>query len=680
MAMTSVLVANRGEIACRVFHTCRRLGVATVAVFSDADAASPHVAEADSAVRLPGNAPADTYLRGDLIIDAAKRAGADAVHPGYGFLSENADFARAVREAGLTWIGPSPESIELMGSKIAAKERMAAVGVPIFTNLDPASVAEADFPVLVKASAGGGGRGMRVVRDVGELAAAVDSAAAEALSAFGSGAVFCEPYLQNAHHIEVQLMADRHGTVWAVGERECSLQRRHQKVVEEAPAPLVERIGPALRERLFEAARSGAKAIGYEGAGTFEFLVSENGDVRFLEMNTRLQVEHPVTEATTGLDLVELQLRVADGEALGPEPPKTRGHAIEVRLYAEDPANDYRPQTGVLRRFELEGAQFQGPSGRGGLRVDAGFASGSHVSPYYDAMLAKVIAYAPTRGEAARILRGALLRAKVHGLVTNRELLANILAEPEFLEGKTDTGYLDRIGLDTLAAPVADAQAIALSALAAAVADAKANQVANPVLAALPTGWRNLPSQLVQKAFITADGQEIAVRYRFERGRLLAPEHPDVALLDVRLGSGAAAHEVLFEAGGVLRRFAVSCAAADGGHDVFDVDSPLGPVALRRKPAFTDPADQIVAGSLIAPMPGSVIKLGAQVGERVRAGQPILWLEAMKMQHAVNSPADGTLVELDVAVGDQVNQGAMLARVEETNPAEEAGTQKRSTQ
>ncbi|MGL6234699.1 MAG: biotin carboxylase N-terminal domain-containing protein [Segniliparus sp.] len=662
--ITSVLVANRGEIARRVFHTCRRLGLATVAVFADADAASPHVREADAAVRLPGNTPAETYLRGDLVIAAAKAAGADAIHPGYGFLSENAGFAQAVLDAGLVWIGPQPKAVELMGSKVRAKELMAEAGVPVFTNLDPAKVSASDFPVLVKASAGGGGRGMRIVREPGGLAAAVEAASAEALSAFGSGEVFCEPYLETAHHIEVQVMADKHGTVWAVGERECSIQRRHQKVVEEAPAPLVERIGPDLRARLFDAARAAAKAIDYEGAGTVEFLVSDAGDVRFLEMNTRLQVEHPVTEATTGLDLVELQLRVADGGRLDPEPPASRGHAIEVRLYAEDPSADWRPQTGRLRAFEIDGAVFGGAHAstagglasppNGGLRLDSGFESGSEVSPYYDAMLAKVIAYAPTREEAARALGGALRRARVHGVVTNRDLLVNILAEPEFRAGRTDTAYLDRIGLDRLAAPVAGDAARVLSALAAAVADAKANQAADPLLAALPSGWRNVPSAEARKVFETAHGEELVATYRFERGVFASLEHPDVSLVS------ASEAEVVFEAAGVRRRFVVSRDNA-----AFDVDSSLGSVSLRLLPRFVDPADQVAEGSLVAPMPGSVVKLGAQVGESVVAGQTILWLEAMKMQHAINSPADGTLVELDVAVGDQVNQGAVLAVVQE---------------
>ncbi len=472
--ISSVLVANRGEIARRVFRTARALGLSTVAVYSTADARMPYVDEADAAVHLPGNTPGDTYLRAELIIDAARRAGADAVHPGYGFLSENAAFAQAVIDAGLTWIGPPVDAISSMGSKIESKKLMAAAGVPVLAELTPAEVSASDLPVLVKASAGGGGRGMRVVSRLEDLAAEIDAASAEALSAFGDGTVFCERYLATGRHIEVQVMADQHGTIWAVGERECSIQRRHQKVVEEAPSPLVERI-PSMRAELFDAARKAAAAINYVGAGTVEFLADEEGAFYFLEMNTRLQVEHPVTEETTGLDLVELQFAVASGERLAADPPPTVGHAIEVRLYAEDPLNDWRPQTGRLHAFEVDAR---------GLRVDSGVEDGSEVSPYYDPMLAKVIAYGPDRTAVARRLAGALERATIHGVGTNRELLAWILRHPAFLAGDTDTAFFDKHGVG--AGP--DDAVVRVSALAAALADAAGR--AAPVR--VPSGWRNL--------------------------------------------------------------------------------------------------------------------------------------------------------------------------------------------
>ncbi|WP_051187371.1 acetyl-CoA carboxylase biotin carboxylase subunit, partial [Nocardia tenerifensis] len=446
---TTVLVANRGEIARRVFATCRRMGIGTVAVYSDADAAAPHAAEADAAVRLPGNTPAETYLRGELIVEAALSAGADAIHPGYGFLSENADFAKAVLAAGLIWIGPPVEAIEQMGSKVASKKMMDAAGVPVLAELDPAEVTEAHLPVLIKASAGGGGRGMRVVRALDELEPQIEAARREAASAFGDPTVFCERYLETGRHIEVQVMADTHGTIWAVGERECSIQRRHQKVIEEAPSPLVERVDaeraagvPGMRERLFEAARLAAGAIGYTGAGTVEFLADENGDFFFLEMNTRLQVEHPVTECTTGLDLVRLQLEIAAGARLPAEPPAMRGHSIEVRLYAEDPAHDWQPQSGTVHRIDIPAVLTEFDLlDRPGVRLDTGVVDGSVVGVHYDPMLAKVISYAETRGEAARLLANALHRARIHGLVTNRDLLVRVLRHPAFLAGDTDTAF-----------------------------------------------------------------------------------------------------------------------------------------------------------------------------------------------------------------------------------------------
>ncbi|MEV6398011.1 biotin carboxylase N-terminal domain-containing protein, partial [Streptomyces sp. NPDC051907] len=452
----SVLVANRGEIACRVFRTCRELGVATVAVHSDADASALHVRQADTAVRLPGSTPADTYLRGDLIVKAALAAGADAVHPGYGFLSENADFARAVTDAGLVWIGPPPAAIEAMASKTRAKELM---GVAPLTE-----VTEADLPVLVKAAAGGGGRGMRVVRTLSELAGQLAAARAEAASAFGDGEVFLEPYLERGRHVEVQILADAHGTVWTLGTRDCSLQRRHQKVIEESPAP---GLPAGLVAELHETAVRAARATDYRGAGTVEFLVV--GDTpHFLEMNTRLQVEHPVTEAVFGLDLVALQLQVAEGAPLPPEPPAPSGHAVEARLYAEDPASDWTPQTGPLHQLRLAPADARpgGPVPAPWVRVDTGYEAGDAVGVHYDAMIAKVIAWAPTREQAVRRLAHALRTARVHGTVTNRDLLVRSLEHPDFAAGRLDTGFYERHLDELAAAPPGEELAAVAAALA----------------------------------------------------------------------------------------------------------------------------------------------------------------------------------------------------------------------
>jgi propionyl-CoA carboxylase alpha chain len=645
----SVLVANRGEIARRIFRTARSLGLSTVAVYSTADARMPFVDEADAAVHLPGNTPGETYLRGELIVEAALRSGADAVHPGYGFLSENAGFAQAVIDAGLTWIGPPVDAISSMGSKIEAKKLMAAAGVPVLAELTPAEVSAAELPVLVKASAGGGGRGMRVVSQLEDLAAEIDAASAEALSAFGDGTVFCERYLATGRHIEVQIMADQHGTIWAVGERECSIQRRHQKVVEEAPSPLVERI-PSMRAELFDAARKAAAAIGYVGAGTVEFLADETGNFYFLEMNTRLQVEHPVTEDTTGLDLVALQFAMAAGEKLAPEPPPTLGHAIEVRLYAEDPQNDWQPQTGRLHRFRVGTGRLSGTKSAPGdhhvpesLRVDSGVEDGAEVSPYYDAMLAKVIASGSDRSAVARRLAGELERATIHGVGTNRDLLAWILRQPAFLAGDTDTAFFENHGVGK---PMDD-DVVRMSALAAALADA-AGRV-GPVR--VPSGWRNLPSQPQRKSYRVGDAVH-QVAYRLTRDGLVADGN--VSLVE------SAPDRVVLEVDGVRRSFEV--AAYDG---LVCVDSSLGRVSLTPVERFVDPARQVVAGSLVAPMPGTVIRVGVQVGDTVKEGQPLLWLEAMKMEHTIAAPADGVVGELNVQAGQQVEVGAVLAVVGE---------------
>ena len=645
--ITSVLVANRGEIARRVFSTCRRLGIGTVAVYTDPDAGSPHVAEADARVRI------DSYLDGPELIEAALCAGADAVHPGYGFLSENAGFARAVNDAGLRWIGPPPAAVEAMGSKIEAKKLMAAAGVPVLAELDAAEVTQEQLPMLVKASAGGGGRGMRVVETLAELAEQVLAAQREAQSFFGDPTVFCERYLPRGRHIEVQVMADLHGTVWAVGERECSIQRRHQKIIEEAPSPLVQRI-PAMRERLFTAARLAATAVGYTGAGTVEFLADEDGEFFFLEMNTRLQVEHPVTELTTGLDLVELQLGVADGEALPATPPQTTGHSIEARLYAEDPARSWQPQAGQIHHFDVPGtATHFGPLTQIGIRLDSGVIDGSEVSIHYDPMLAKVISFAPTRSRAVQVLADTLARTRVHGLRTNRDLLVNVLRHPGFLAGDTDTAFFDTHGLDRLAAPLAGEREVRLAVIAAAVAAAAHNRATAGVMAHFPSGWRNVISADQRRVFRDADGTEHRVSYRVTRTGTSLPEDAGIIVVS------ATPDRVNLEHEAVMTSFMV----ARYGENVY-VDSPLGSVSFTSVPRFPVPGSEIRQGSLLAPMPGSVIRLGADLGDTVAAGQPLIWLEAMKMEHTITAPAGGVLTQICVAVGQQVEVGAVLARVE----------------
>lgn len=623
----TVLIANRGEIARRIIRTCRALAVSPVVVHSDADARAPFVAEADAAVRLPGTAPADTYLRIDLIVDAARRLGAQAVHPGYGFLSENAAFAEAVIAAGLVWVGPPAAAISAMGSKIEAKRLVRAHGVPVAPDNTVESLDEVGLPAVVKASAGGGGRGMRIVRDAAALADAIASAEREAASAFGDGTVFVERYIEGARHVEVQVLADSHGNVVALGERDCTIQRRHQKVMEEAPSP---RVDAPVRSRMFTAAVAAARAVGYVGAGTVEFLLHRDGSFSFLEMNTRLQVEHPVTEAVTGLDLVELQLRIAEGAPLPPavlagvEPV---GHAIEVRLCAEDPYRGYLPGSGRFAAFEFPSMP--------GVRVDSAVEAGSDVSSHYDSMIAKVIALGTDRADAARRLRVALERAVVCGPVTNRELLIRLLADLDTVDGPAtegvDTGWLDRTELGPAPAPTdLEVAAAALAVVRAATTGSR-----------FPIGWRNNPSQ-PHTQLVGAH----TVTYRFDRAdrlELLQVDSRPIELDDLTLDRLHRVHTLVVG-------------------DVVHVSG--GRFALAVPPRFTAPDETGRAGSTVAPMPGKVVRVMVAPGDTVTAGQTLLTIEAMKMEHQVVAPSGGTVAEVFVAAGQQLDHGQPLVRVE----------------
>jgi propionyl-CoA carboxylase alpha chain len=654
--ISKLLVANRGEIAARVIRTAHALGIATVAVYSDPDADAPYVTLADEAIRLPGTAPADTYLRGEEIIAAAAATRADAVHPGYGFLSENAAFARACADAGLIFVGPAPGTMTAMGDKVAAKAMMAAAGVPVLpsvtvTDAGDLTAAGVGFPLLVKAAFGGGGRGMRLVTGPAGLTEAVGAARREAAAAFGDGTVFLERYIPDPRHVEVQILGDAHGDVIHLFERECSIQRRYQKIVEESPSPAVD---GDLRAALTAAAVTAGRAVGYTGAGTVEFVLDRDGSFYFLEMNTRLQVEHPVTEEVTGLDLVELQLRIAEGEPLPPEARHAglSGHAIEVRLYAEDVAAGFLPVTGTLHRFAI-------PSGPG-LRVDAGFRDGSVVSPHYDAMLAKVIAHGRTRADAARRLARALRTAEIHGLTTNRDLLAAILHEPDFLAGATDTGYLTRHEPAALSA-TASAANTAQHALVAALARQAASRAAAPVLGTLPSGWRNVFSA-PQRVGYTAAGQEGAEQYDVAY-RVLG-DTVQASVNDAPLGEAIHVHDtgtdrVDLEIDGKRRVYRVHRV----GPDTY-VDASDGSSALTEVPRFGGPEKLAPAGSLLAPMPGLVRRVLVETGTTVTAGQPLLVLEAMKMEQTVAAPAAGVVAELRAKAGEQVSTGQVLAVVE----------------
>ncbi|MDQ1698893.1 MAG: propionyl-CoA carboxylase alpha chain, partial [Frankiaceae bacterium] len=557
-----------------------------------------------------------------------------------------------VIDAGLTWVGPSPDAIAAMGSKLQAKRMMADAGVPTLPWAETVDEAErVGFPLLVKASAGGGGRGMRVVRAAGELDEAVAAASREAGAAFGDATVFLERYVDAPRHVEIQVFADTHGNVVSLFERECSIQRRHQKIVEESPSPAV---SDELRTRMGDAAVAAARAVGYVGAGTVEFVLDASGEFAFLEMNTRLQVEHPVTELVTGLDLVRLQLLVAQGEPLPPEAlaPRLDGHAIEVRLYAEDAEAGFLPSTGTLRAFDID------PS----VRLDSGFDAGDQVSPYYDSMLAKVIAHGPTRGEAAGVLARALRRSRVHGVTTNRDLLVRILEEDEFRAGGTDTAYLDRHDPAKLGSPLLDDDAAGHHAVAAALALQAAHRAAAPVWGRMPSGWRNNPSQ-PQRISSVRRGADTVVEYAFGRDGVTVSV--DGSPLDVVVHE-CTPDRVDATIDGVRRVFAVRISA-----DTTDVDSDLGASEYAVRPRLPEPSDLAAAGSLTAPMPGAVVRVLVEVGDAVAVGQPLVVLEAMKMEHTVAAPAAGTVSAVSVAAGQQVDAGTVLVVVDEPDNAQE---------
>jgi len=654
MAMKRILVANRGEIARRVFRTARAMGIETVAVYSEPDADAPFVRDADIAIPLRGATSAETYLDVEQILDAVRRSGADAVHPGYGFLSENAGFAEQMMAAGVTWIGPTPESIRAMALKVEAKRLAASAGVPLVPGAElgegvdaAAAAAQVGYPLLVKASAGGGGKGMRIVEQPGDLTEALESARREAQASFGDATVFLERYLTESRHVEVQVFGDTHGTVVHLGERECSIQRRHQKIVEESPSP---GLAPHLAEPMYAAATSLARSIGYVGAGTVEFIVAGEGETQefyFLEMNTRLQVEHPVTEMVTGLDLVEWQIRVARGESL----PRSQdeiascGHAVEVRLYAEDPSRGYLPNTGTLECFET-------PEG---LRVDSGVESGSVVSAYYDPMLAKVIAHAADRPTATAVLARGLRSSRIHGLVTNRESLVAILQSERFVSGDTTTAFLDYEPA-TLAPEI---PAAVLDRHLAAIAAQGGDEVAG-----VPRGWRNVPSvpELIGVTPLGADdGPTIA--YRETRDGLsinVVPAGVDAHLDDGRHVGLASVHvtgsRVSVMLDGVRASHNVAAYA-----DVLCVDDGLWSTQWRIRPRFPDLEAGASAAGPSTPVPGTVTVVEVSPGDRVTAGQTLVVLEAMKMEHRITADTDAIVSEVLVEPGQSVDAHQVVA-------------------
>jgi propionyl-CoA carboxylase alpha chain len=640
----SLLVANRGEIARRIFRTARAMGMRCVAVYAAADADAPFVTEADDAIRLP-----DGYLDIPSILDAARRTGAEAVHPGYGFLSENAAFASAVADVGLVWVGPPPPVIEVMGDKLAAKRAAVAAGVPTLASSDdPEDDARVGYPLLVKAAAGGGGKGMRIVESPDLLHDAVAAARREARGAFGDDRVFLERYVAQSRHVEIQIIGDAHGALVHLGERECSIQRRHQKIVEESPSPVV---GPALRDAMGVAALRLGEEIGYQSAGTVEFLVDdETHEFFFLEVNTRLQVEHPVTEMVTGLDLVREQLRVAAGEPLGFEQGDvvTSGHAVEARLYAEDPASGFLPAIGTIDAFT--------PALDPAVRWDSGVEAGSVVGVEFDPMLAKVIAHAPTREEAAARLALALERLHLGGVTTNRGFLVAVLRDPAFLAGHTTTDFIDRVRPATRLQLTDDDLDRALAA--AALWQQGWNRATSPVLRGLPSGWRNgnLPPQRV-----TYEHQDeaIGVEYRRRRDGSFSMSRQDGVTPSTARVHAWSERWIDLEVDGRRARHLVT----RSGERTF-VQIPGGTVELVTVPRFGRPSSAELAGALVAPMPGVVIDVRVRVEQAVRAGDTLVVLEAMKMEHHLRAPADGVVTDLLVASGEQVAMGSLLLVLE----------------
>ncbi|PPB81826.1 3-methylcrotonyl-CoA carboxylase alpha subunit [Albidovulum inexpectatum] len=645
-----ILIANRGEIAVRIIRTCRKLGIGTVAVYSDADADAMHVALADDAIHIGGARPAESYLRGDAIIAAALQAGAQAIHPGYGFLSENPDFVQAVADAGLTFIGPSADAIRAMGLKDAAKALMERAGVPVVPgyhgdNQDPEHLfgaAEAiGWPVLIKAVAGGGGKGMRLVERPEDFLSALESARGEAQTAFGNPAVLIEKYIRKPRHVEVQVFGDGRRAVHLF-ERDCSLQRRHQKVIEEAPAP---GMTPEMRAAMGQAAVRAAEAIGYSGAGTVEFIVDGSEGLRpdrfwFMEMNTRLQVEHPVTEAITGIDLVEWQLRVAAGEPLPLDQQQISlsGHAFEARLYAEDVAAGFLPATGRIDHLYF-------PEDADGIRVDTGVRAGDSVSPWYDPMIAKIIAHGPTREIALARLRRALGRTEVAGLVTNLSFLHALSAHPGFARGEVDTGLIGRDLAALTATPEPDPRILSLAAIAAAgLADGGAPlsgfALWAPLRRHVAFGNHAAQIEVLAPGHIRVFLDDHASECRLRGDRWWIDGRP----LDIRIVSDGAR---------------VSLFDAQGGVHHFDIPDPLA----RASEGATE------SGLTLSPMPGVVKAVFVETGQPVSRGDRLAVLEAMKMEHTLHASCDGIVAEILAAPGTQVEAGAALVRIEQEQSA-----------
>ena len=638
MRFNSILVANRGEIACRIMQTAQFMGIKCVAVFVDADKDAPFVKMADEAIKL-----SSSYMDGSAIIDAAIQSGAEAIHPGYGFLSENAAFARKVKSNKLIWIGPSPHVIKVMGDKLKAKELAEKSGVPTLPmTSNTKDVKSIGYPILIKAAAGGGGKGMRIVKKESELKDSIVSAKREALSGFGDDRIFIERYVEKSRHIEIQILGDEHGNVVHLGERECSIQRRHQKIIEESPSP---RIDPFLREEMGQAAVKLAKKIKYCSAGTVEFLFDDKTDeFWFLEVNTRLQVEHPVTEEVTGIDLVAEQIKIARGDELefAQDDIDWHGHAIEARLYAEDPGNNFLPEIGTLHAYDTSLASE--------VRWDSGVEEGSVIGTDFDPMLSKVISWAPNRIDAANKLARGLERAHMGGVVTNRQFLISCLRNESFISGNTTTDFIEREALETK--KNLSVNELHQTSTAVALWLAQQNRVSDPVTGFMPANWTNgrMPLQRVKLLFIQ---DEIEVQYKLNKdnlyevmGSICEIYHCDIAGIDVEIDS---------------HRFYAH--VTEAGSEI-TINMPFGDVNASVLPRFIEPGNDVPEGGLIAPMPGKVIDVKVKKGSKVKAGDTLVIIEAMKMEHAIKATETGKIAKVMIKLNDQVDNGATLLVLE----------------
>jgi 3-methylcrotonyl-CoA carboxylase alpha subunit len=649
-----ILIANRGEIALRIMRSCRAMGIATVAVYSDADRNAPHTRFADSAVYLGPSSASESYLNIPLLIAAAARTGADAIHPGYGFLSENAEFAHACTVTGISFIGPSPLVIRQMGLKSLARQIAAEAGAPIVPGYDGddqsletlrAQMLWIGFPVLLKAVAGGGGKGMRVVRADSEGVAAIEGARREALKAFGDDSLIIEKYIEEARHIEVQILGDQHGNLVHLFERDCSAQRRHQKIIEESPAPTV---SDKLREQLGEAAVGLGRALNYTGAGTVEFIVAPDGEFYFIEVNTRLQVEHPVTEMITGLDLVSLQIEITEGKTLPfiQSDLRTNGHAIEARLYAEDPDNDFLPSVGIIR-------DYQAPETNAGLRIDSGVERGMEIGIHYDPLLAKLIAHGADRDAAIRKLADALRRLSVQGLKTNREFLIRLLEHPQFNQGRVHTGFIAEHLSELMDRN--EIEPDRSSAIAAALYLQKSWQAADELMTNLPPSYRNNPWRRPSLSFVISEkATEVSWMFqgedRYEMNLMGATVQAEVL-------SFAPGH-IRLVLDGVQRIYRVT----EAGQALY-IHSSLGSSVMTRLPRFPEHQATAEQGSHNSPMPGQVVRILVEAGQQVIAGEPLLILEAMKMEQTMRAAVAGVVQAVLVSPGQVVGPGEALVNI-----------------